>query len=58
MKKQQLHGKCCDDVKEALVDLFINVKIRNDQSMYDLTSEKVEKEKNLVRKQDSLELIE
>jgi hypothetical protein len=37
MKKQQQPSfghtytrKCCEDVREALIDFFINVKIRND----------------------------
>jgi hypothetical protein len=60
MKKQQFPSsrKCCEDVKEALIDLFINVKIRNDQSMYDITTEQLDDEKALMRRQDSLELIE
>lgn len=65
MKKQQLASishpttrKCCEDVREALIDLFINVKIRNDQSMYDITSEKLEEEKVQLRLKDSLDLVE
>jgi hypothetical protein len=58
MKKQSIPRRCCEDVREALIDLFINVKIRNDQSMYDITTEKLEEEKATMHRQDSLELIE
>lgn len=36
---------CCFEVKEALIDLYLNVKIRNDTSLYDVTSDKLETEK-------------
>ena len=67
MKKQQLHSNnptssrgcaSCSSVKESLVDLFVNVRIRNDQSMHELTPEKLDREKAELRKQDSTELID
>jgi hypothetical protein len=38
-------NKCCKEVKEALIDLYINVKVRNDSSMMDIQSEDLESEK-------------
>lgn len=48
---------CCQDVKEVLMDLYVNVKVRNDQSIDDITSDKVKSEKDSLKKKDHLELI-
>jgi len=55
MKKQQTsHRKvdskalnlCCYEIREALIDLYINVKVRNDTSINDLTESRIEGEKD------------
>jgi hypothetical protein len=50
--------KCCQDIKEAIVDLYISVKIRNDKSIQTLTTDKLESERKDLLKTDSLDLIE
>jgi hypothetical protein len=37
---------CCYEIREALIDLYINVKVRNDHSIQDLTDDKLESEKD------------
>jgi hypothetical protein len=49
---------CCYELREALIDLYINVKVRNDTSINDLNEEKLESEKDQIRHLDGLELIE
>lgn len=49
---------CCQLVKEALIDLYVNVKVRNDTSMMDIQTEDLEAEKALLQKVESLDLIE
>lgn len=51
-------NECCKDVKEALIDLFINVKIRNVKSFSEITSEKLESEKQELVLLDNMDLIE
>ena len=67
MKKQQTsHRKvdskalnlCCYEIREALIDLYINVKVRNDTSINDLTESRIEGEKDQIRHLDGLELVE
>jgi hypothetical protein len=58
VKDQKLLNLCCYEIKEALIDLYINVKLRNDTSMYEITTEKIETEKESLRHLESMELIE
>ena len=38
-------NSCCKDVHKALVELYINVKVRNDQSMLDVNADKLDQER-------------
>lgn len=49
---------CCFELKEALIDFFLSVKLRNDSSIYDITVEQLEAEKEQVRHLESLEILE
>jgi hypothetical protein len=49
---------CCYELREALIDLYINVKVRNDTSINDLTDSKIEDEKEQIRHLDGMEIIE
>lgn len=51
--------KCaCKKVKEALIDLYIEVKVRNEVSIKNVTNETLAKEKDNLRYLDSMDLIE
>lgn len=45
-------------VKEALIELYIEVKVRNENSIKAVTNEIIEQEKEKLRYLDSLDLIE
>ena len=49
---------CCYELREALIELYINVKVRNDTSINDLTNSRLEDEKEQIWHLDGLELIE
>lgn len=51
--------KCtCKKVKESLIDLYVEVKVRNEVSIKAVTNETLAQEKNNLRYLDSLDLIE
>ena len=50
--------QCCAKIKEALIDLYIEVKVRNETSIQAVTPETLQIEKEKLRYLDSLDLIE
>lgn len=57
-KDHRQFNLCCYEIKEGLIEFYLNVKLRNESSIYDITSEKLEKEKEQMRDLDSLEILE
>ncbi|CDW84735.1 UNKNOWN [Stylonychia lemnae] len=49
---------CCFEVKEALISLYLSIRLRDESSINDLTDEKFENEREQLRHIDSLEIIE
>ncbi len=67
MKAQLVKGKsmtesipnqCCMLIKEALIELYIEVKVRNEVSIKAVTNDVIEQEKEKLRYLDSMDLIE
>ena len=58
MKRSTSSKSCCQAVKDALIDLYINVKVRNDTSMIDIQSDDLQHEKQTLQKIDSIDLVE
>ena len=62
MKVQNSTEPCsnehCMKVKDSLIDLYINVKVRNDTSMIDISSTKLDEEREELQSLDNLDLIE
>ena len=49
---------CCYEVKEALISLYLSIRLRNESSINDLNEDKLDKEKEQLRHIDSLEIID
>lgn len=49
---------CCYEVKEALIGLYLSIRLRNESSINDLNEDKLDKEKEQLRHIDSLEIID
>ena len=58
MKKELFETRaCCKDVKDLLIDLCVNVKVRNDSSLNEINSEMLDIEKTHLAQKDHIELV-
>lgn len=57
-KEHSLFECCCAQVKESLIDLYINVKVRDDTSLVDMSTNRLENEREELEKLRNLDLIE
>ena len=57
-RQEPPHAQCCSQIKEALINLYIEVKVRNETSIQAVTHDTLQMEREKLRYLDSMELIE